>query len=184
MDSAEMAIITLNLVLGFGCACPLARHLVRLKGRSSKTWQIYVGLVGVYFIECVAFTAGMATNVFTIGLSFLWGTIFGFWISRVESSAGKLLKAAFFFSLYTCLPAVSVLSLPLILSVSGWPVFTSEAGLRLGIPGYVPWPYNTIFGFFLIVGLSALVFKTIISTGEVSLILHFRNRKDGHITTR
>lgn len=181
MDSAEITIVIINLLLGTICAYPLAKYLMQLKEETSNFGKIYIVLLGVYFIECVAFSAGMATNIFTIGLSFLWGILFSNWVSRFDAAERKLIKAVLIFSLYTCLPAISSLSILLMMSLAGWSIFSSTAGLKFGIPAFVPWPANTIFGFFLIVALSALVFKTIITIGEVSLVLYFRDRKNKHI---
>ncbi len=63
-------------------------------------------------------------------------------------------------ALYTCLPAVSFLSMLLPLGVGGWSLVSTEAGRRFGVPGFVGWPFSTLLGFFLVVSCSAVVLKT------------------------
>ena len=121
MDQAEYLIILVNLVLGLGSAIPVAKLLVKMNPKPTKFLWLYSALVGVYFIECVAFSAGMATNVFTIGLAFVWGAIFGLRAQCSLSIRHEILKSALVFSVYTSLPAVSFLSL--------FPCYTSMVGL-------------------------------------------------------
>lgn len=56
--------------------------------------------------------------------------------------------------------------------VSGGSIFSVEEGFRLGIPYFVPWPLNTILGFCTALVIGTVVFKTVITTGEVSLLIH------------
>ncbi|MHC4337377.1 MAG: hypothetical protein ACYSTG_05430 [Planctomycetota bacterium] len=45
-------------------------------------------------------------------------------------------------------------------------------GGKLGIPGFVPWPLNTILGFYVVPVMCAVVFKIVVTTSEVSLLIH------------
>jgi hypothetical protein len=175
-DPAECTMVLVNVVLGFACALPLAKTLARLRA-SRRVFRYFAVLVGVYLTECVAFSCGMATNVFSVALAFVWGAALGLWLRRSSASAREVLRTTLFFSLYSSLPALSFLSVLVLLFFSGWPILTVEGGARFGIPHSVPWPVNTLLGFFLSVSCSALVLKTLITTGEV--ILFIRSRKPG-----
>ncbi len=67
-------------------------------------------------------------------------------------------------SLYTCLPAISFLSLLIPLAIGGWPLLSMEGGRRFGIPALVPWPFCTLLGFVVTVSVSATIGKTAITT--------------------
>jgi hypothetical protein len=177
LDIAETVILILNLILGLGIAIPLSRYFANIQGLSMKQWQIYFILLGVYFIESVAFAAGMATNIFSIALSVFWGIILGVKVSKLATVPQKLIKAVLLFSLYTSLPAISFLSIPLIMALAGWSIFSTASGLNFGIPTFVPWPVNTIFGLSILVTFSALIFKTGITTGLVGLKLRTQNKQ-------
>lgn len=175
MKLPEYVFLVLNLILGFGCAVPVAKLFTGLKVTPSKTYWMYVLLIGVYFVECVAFSAGMATNVFSVALALLWGLALGFWLRGSDSLVREVKKAALCFSLYTTLPAVSFLSIPIVMGLGGWSIFTVEGGHRFGIPAFIPWPMNTILGFCATVSLTAVVCKTLITTGlAMFLVRHWR----------
>ncbi|MFB3896391.1 MAG: hypothetical protein ACE14V_08825 [bacterium] len=177
MDIIGYVILMVNLFLGFGVAIPLSKYLGGLDGISFRQWQIYLILLGVYFIESISFAAGMASNIFSIPLSFLWGIIIRKNLPRFTAPPRKLITATTLFSAYTSLPALSMLVCPMVLAISGWAIFSPTTGLKFGIPGFFPWPVNTICGFFFTVGLSALFGKTIIATGMIALKLRMIYQK-------
>lgn len=180
MDSAGYILVIVNLLLGFGVALPVSRRFAVVTGRSGKFTKRYAILIGVYFIECVAFSAGMATDIFSIALAFVWGGILGHLVRRSQFPPRELIKTAFIFSLYTSLPALSFITVPIIVSVFGeWSILTAEAGLRFGIPDFFPWPMNTILGFCLVVALVPLVLKTFVTTGIVSLFIRSGGKAKG-----
>ncbi|NIM48038.1 MAG: hypothetical protein GTO05_00140 [Gemmatimonadales bacterium] len=172
MDAAEYTIILVNLGLAAGCTFPVARLLARAGGNRRRVRRYCAMLIGVYVAEAVAFSAGMATNVFSVGLAVVWGTALGRWLRHSESPEREMLKTALCFSLYSCLPAISFLSVFLLVALAGWPILSADAGARFGVPAFVPWPANTLLGFFGIVIGSAVVLKTVITTGEVHLLIH------------
>jgi hypothetical protein len=51
-------------------------------------------------------------------------------------------------------------------------VLSLEQGANLGIPGFVPWPLNTIVGFYVVPAVCAAVFKILVTTSVVSLLIH------------
>ncbi|MHC4497552.1 MAG: hypothetical protein ACYS9T_09315 [Planctomycetota bacterium] len=174
MDSEHVLIvvlITVNLVAGFGLAIPIAKGLCEINGRQRKVVRYIVVLIGVYFVECIAFSAGMATQVFTVGLAFVWGAVLGFWL-RGRASAREVLKLAVSWALYGSLPTVAFCLLILFaMIINGGSILSSEVGRNFGIPAFVPWPLNTILGFCVALGIGTLVLKTVITTGEVGLLL-------------
>ena len=178
MESGEYILITalaiVNLAAGFGCAVPIARGLGEVTGRPKRFFRYFALLVSIYFLECAAFPMGMCTQVFSIGLAFIWGIVFGLWL-RSRALAQKVIKQAFFVSLYTCLPTASFGIL--ILLTFGGDGLSVEGGSQLGIPYYVPWPLNTILGFCTALVVGTVVFKTVITTGEVSLFIHLGEKK-------
>lgn len=165
-----------NLAAGFGFAVPIAKQIRRLNNKPKRTFRYFLMLIGLYFVECVAFSAGMATQVFSIGLAFVWGVVFGLWLRR-RASALKVLETSFFVSLYSSLPTASFGFLALLALFVGEPVLSAAEGANFGIPAFVPWPMNTILGFFGTIAIVTVVFKTVITTGEVSLLIHLGERK-------
>ncbi|HUT31412.1 MAG TPA: hypothetical protein VMX13_16580 [Sedimentisphaerales bacterium] len=184
MDAEQFLIVLLvvvNVAMGLGFAAPIARLLGRISGKSASLVRYVIMLVAVYFAECVAFSAGMATQVFSIGLAFVWGAVLGLWLRR-RAPANKVLKAAVYWALYGSLPTVSFCILVLFsFVIAGESILSSEAGVEFGIPDLVPWPLNTILGFCAALGIGTAVLKTAITTGEVRLLIHLaeKSARDG-----
>ena len=171
IEVIEYVLIAVNLVAGFGCAVPIARMLGRVRREGKGTFRYFVIAVGVYFIECVAIVMGMGIPVFSMGTAFVWGIIFGWWL-RGRGPAREVLKQSVFLSVYSSLPVVSFLVIPIYLSFHKVSVLSLEQGANLGIPGFVPWPLNTILGFYVIPAVCAAVFKVLVTTRVVSLLIH------------
>jgi hypothetical protein len=165
VDHAESMVVIINVILGLAFGLPLARRLVLHKHIPWSTASSYMALVTVYFIESVGFMAGMTTSIPGIVLAFVWGLLLGRWARRSETQIKAVLKSAVFLSVYTSLPAVSLLSVPVLMRFAGWPVFSAEAGARFGVPEFIPSPWNTIFGFCALVAMFAVSLKTIITSG-------------------
>lgn len=183
MEPAEhtfiIVLVILNLFLGFGLAVPIAKLLRKAINKPNRTFRYLVILIGIYFLECVAFSAGMATQVFSIGLAFVWGIVFGLWFRKYTLST-KALKTSFLLALYTCLPTASFGVLLLISwLVSGNSILSVESGSKLGIPNFVPWPLNTVLGFCMALIIGTVLFKIVITTGEVSVLINL-GRKSGY----
>ena len=170
MDTVGITLVIVNLALAFGVGWPLAKRVAHPTGERWPVARWFALLFSIYLAECVAFSASMATNVFSITLAIVWGIGFGIWM-RARYYRSVALKNAFLLTLYTCLPSMSFASVLVLLALSGWPILTTEAGSRFGIPDLVPWPFNTLLGFFVAVIGSAVVAKTLITMGEVSLLL-------------
>jgi len=167
IDRVELIVLFVNLILGLSFAYPLARRLSRLR---HSRWDIvgsFLFLIFLYFVESIGFMAGMATNIPGICLAFVWGAIFGSWIHRSNGVLKFAIWTAVLVSLYCSLPAVSMLTVPVVMFFGGWAVLSSDSGLRFGVPAFIPWPMNTILGFCILTALIGVVFKGIITTGIV-----------------
>jgi hypothetical protein len=165
-----MAVV--NLAAGFGLAVPVARRLGELTGKPDRFARYFIMLMGIYFLECAALPAGMATQVFSIGLAFVWGVVLGLWL-RQKALPAKILKTTFFVALYTCVPTASFGILLLMMKLAGGSnIVSAQEAVAFGIPEFVPWPLCTILGFCLALVMATIVFKTVITTGEVSLLVH------------
>lgn len=175
MDRGEFALIgTLaitNLIACFGCAVPFAKGLGRLMGTPNRFLRYFAMLVGIYFLECVAFTWGMCTQVFTIALSFVWGVLFGLWLKGLEPKR-NIIRQILFVSLYGCLPTVSFALIILIFwIVSGNGLLNVEQSRQFGIPDFVPWPLNTMLGFCIALAAGTIILKTGLTTGIAALTM-------------
>jgi hypothetical protein len=172
VENSEIILLMVNLAAGVGCAIPLARLLANVRRKPSGLFRWFAVLIAVYFIEGVALAMGMGIPVFSVGLALVWGIVFGLWLRRAARPVGESLKAALWLSLYTSLPALSFLMIPLLMSLAGWSVLDAAAGERFGIPGFLPWPVSTILGFYVVLALGAAVLKTLSTTGGVRLLVH------------
>lgn len=167
-----IVLTAVNLAGGLGLSRPIAKLLGEQTGKPDRFFRYFAMLIGIYFLECVAFAAGMATQVFSIGLAFVWGLVFGLWLRGLAPSS-EVRKASFLVALYTCLPTTSFGLLLLVAKLLGGSnVLSVQEGTAFGIPYFVPWPLNTILGFCAALVLGTLVLKTAITTGGVSLLVH------------
>jgi len=173
----ECTLIVVNLVVGFACAIPVAKQLRKLNRKPARGLLLFAILIAIYLAECIAVVIGMGIPVFSVGLAFVWGIVFGLWL-RTRASRRQVLRTSLFLSLYSSLPAASFIIVPVLVWVSGWHILSAEEGARFGIPEF-PWPLNTIFGFYAAVVVGAVVFKTVITVGEVSLLIHRREEPGG-----
>ena len=163
-------LVGINLFAGFGGAIVIARQLEVLNERPKKFLRYFFLLVGMYFIECVAFSAGMCTQIFTVGLAFIWGVILGFQFSR-RPEIRAILKTVFCISVYTSLPTASFcILIPIVELFGERNVISAADGASFGIPDFLPWPLNTILGFCLALVTGTLVSKIIITCGCVKII--------------
>jgi hypothetical protein len=171
MEPTIYTLLGVNLVLAVGFGLPLARHLAHMADPPKKlVWQSTM-LFGIYLIECFAFAASMATNILSFGLAVVWGIVFGLWL-RGRGEKRRAIKTLMCVAVYSCLPAVSFASVLVVLIIAGWPILTPEGGARFGVPPFVPWPLNTLTGFFTAVIGSALIGKTAVTTIIGAVLLH------------
>jgi len=74
------------------------------------------------------------------------------------------------------MPAVFFIVVPVLALFSGKPILSVEEGVRFRIPSVVPWPLNTILGFYTVLAIGVVVLKTAITTREVSLLIHLKEK--------
>ena len=166
-----IGLIVTNLAAGVGLAIPLAGMLGKTAALPKKPLRYIALLIGVYFLECVAFTFGMCTQILTFGLAIVWGIILGlWWQGRTELQ--KAVKTAILFSLYGCVPTLSfVFLLLLIWAIANQGLLNVEQAEKFGIPQFVPWPFNTMLGFCAGLAAGTILIKTLITTGLVKRLI-------------
>lgn len=177
MDLAEIILVLFNLGLGLGLAIPLVKLLNGVAPKTQSFLRGFILFIGIYFLECVAIVVAMMLPIFSLGLSFVWGIVFGLWL-REHVSTRRVLKTSFFISVFTSLPAVSFLLIPVMGIISGLDVLNAEEGFRFGIPDFLYWPFNTILGFYTAFSISLAILKTTITTGVASVLIHLKHKPD------
>ena len=172
-------LIIVNLIVGFSCAIILARFLNKVSSKPKRILHYFVILIAIYFIECIAMVMGMGIPVFSVILAFVWGIVFGLRF-RTGMPTHNALKASFLLSLYSSFPVASFIFVPFVCWASGWDILSVEGGIQFGIPAFLhlPWPLNTILGFYLALTIGVVLFKTVITTGVVSLFIHYAGTHD------
>ena len=171
-DALIVGLIVFNLLAGLGGAVAIARLMNKINNKRTAVLRYILMLIGIYFVECVAFSAGMATQIFTVGLAFIWGIVFGLWL-RKRTSVRMALKTALWLALYGCLPTTSFCVLiPMAMPIGGWNIFSAAQGAAFGIPDVLPWPTNTIMGFCAALLIGTAILKTVITAGVVRLLIH------------
>lgn len=167
-----IALVTFNLLGGLWGAITIAKLMSKAKGKCKRVFRYLVFLIGVYCAECVAFSMGMATQVLTIGLAFVWGIVFGLWL-RKHTSTRMGVKTALLLALYSCLPTASFCVLiPVARLIGGGNILSVSGGTAFGIPDFLPWPTNTIIGFSAVLLIGTILLKTIITVSLVRLLIH------------
>jgi hypothetical protein len=172
MDFVEIALVVANLLAGFSFAFPISKVFAKVAGKPAKVIRYYIMLLGIYLLESVVLMVGMGIPVLNVVLAFVWGVVFGTWL-RKRTSRSKALRTSFWFSLYSSLPAISFILVPVFAGLGGWNILSSSAGDSFGIPQflYLPWPLNTILGFYMVIIIVAVILKVVITVGEVNLLI-------------
>ncbi|HEY4759914.1 MAG TPA: hypothetical protein VIH42_04975 [Thermoguttaceae bacterium] len=174
-----MALILTNLAAGFGFAIPLAGLLAKTAGQHNKIMRYFVLLVGVYFLECVAFPLGMCTQIFTFALAVVWGIVLGLWL-RDKTESQKAIKVATAFSLYGCAPTISfAVCLSILWLIAGKGLFNAQQAGEFGIPQFVPWPFNTMLGFCAGLVAGTIMIKIAITSGLVKWLVRHSKQVAG-----
>ena len=165
-----IALAVTNLAGGSVFAVFLAKGLTRLTEKRNHSLRYLVMMLGLYFLECIAFAMGMCTQVFTIAISLVWGILFSLWLRNIVP-AGKIIKTCLFIALYGCLPTVSFAALLLIIwAIAGNGFLNVEQAYKFGIPDFIPWPLNTMLGFCIALSAGTIILKTSFTTGIAALI--------------
>ena len=156
-------VVVIELVLALAAGLVLATRLATHAFPQHRPWIWLLILMGINFAECFAFSASMATNLFSYGLAVVWSLLF----------AGKLqTRQMRQLSLYACIPAISFLAILPPLHRAGWGLLDSQEGYRFGIPHLVPWPFCTVLGFVMTVSVSAVLGKLAITLVMPAFLRH------------
>jgi hypothetical protein len=177
IETALMSSLALtNLVGGLILGGFLAIGFSRLTQKPNHFFKYLALSLGLYFLECVAFTWSMGTQILSIILSIEWGILFGLWLKGIAPQK-QIIRQMLLVSLYGCLPAASFAAIILIVWViSGNGLLNIEQARNFGIPDFVPWPLNTILGFCVALAAGTIILKTTITTGIIALIVHDKGR--------
>ena len=97
---------------------------------------------------------------------------------RTRMNTIHAIKSALFLSLYSTLPMISFIVVPVMRLINGGSVLSVEEGIQFGIPELPPLLslFNTILGFYTALIIGTLLFKTVITVGEVSLLIHLKKK--------
>ena len=171
MDKMEIALIIVNVIAGAAGAYVLARRFQGMDAREGSIHRQCGILLSVYFVECVSMVLGMGIPVFSVFLSFIWAAIFGMRMSKWESRSA-IRKISFLLSLYTSLPVITFIIVPIAVMAAGQDITNVEIGYRFGIPqfSFVPPPLRTILGFYAVLVLGGFALKTLITVGGIALV--------------
>jgi hypothetical protein len=179
MNSETVLILSLvltNLVGGIVLGVFIATGFARLAQKRNRFFKYLALSLGLYFLECIAFAAGMCTQVFSVILSIEWGILFGLWLKSLAPQE-QIIKQMFYVSFYGCLPTVSFAGILLVFWIlSGKGLLNVEQSCNFGIPDFVPWPLNTMLGFCAALTAGTIILKTVFTTGLVALIV--RNKEN------
>ena len=182
MDFVVIAIVIANLLASFGFAFPMSKVFAKVAGKQEIAFRYYVMLIGVYLLESIVLIMGMGIPVLNVVLAFVWGVVFGTWL-RKRTSRSEALSTSYWFSFYSSLPAISFILVPVFAGLGCWNILSSSAGDSFGIPQflYLPWPLNTILGFYVAIIIVAVFLKTVITIGEVNLLILPKEKSVTHL---
>lgn len=172
MDPARSVLIIINLFIGFGFALPLTRHLLKIIDEWARFLRYFSLLIVLYFIESLALMLGMGIPVLNVLLAFIWGFLFARWF-RNRLPWREALRTSFYLAMYSALPTASFILVPIMAWLGGWRILSAEDSFNFGIPDFLhlPWPVNTILGFYVVLVLGAIGLKILITMGEVNILL-------------
>ena len=172
LENALMSSLALtNLIGGIALGVFLAIRFTHLTQKQNSFLKYLALSLGLYFLECVAFAWGMCTQILSIILSIEWGILFGLWLKGLAPQK-QIIRQMLLVSLYGCLPTVSFAAILLIVWViSGNGLLNAEQAYNFGIPNFVPWPLNTMFGFCVALAAGTIILKALATTGIAALIV-------------
>jgi len=172
VDWAVVALAVANAAVGMGLSIPVLKVVRAAQEEKASILRGAAGLVGIYVAECLLLGMGMTVPLFNVPAAFLWGWRLG---RRVPRWGREARRAAIEMGIYTSLPAVSIIMIPILAWYSGWDVFTVEGSRNFGVPASFPWPTNTILGFYACAGMGALVLKVLITSVTAGFLVRRRS---------
>ncbi len=181
MDISALILVVSNSAFGILFGALIAGWLDRKVKKTGGMFHLFCLSVFIYFIECIAVTVSRGTPFLSIGLAIVWGVIWGMW-ARGRVAPADVPKAAFAATLYSCIPVMTLAFIPIISWIGGWDILNPEHGARFGIPVFfsLPWPLNTILGFYIIMIAVSLLLKIIVTVGEVFVVYYIKRDFSGN----
>jgi len=177
MDITGSVLVAVNLAMGFGFAPLVSSVFTRASTSSRSVFRNGILFIGIYAAESLALIFAMGMPLFSIGLAFVWGIMFRKRLKK-DLSQQELMKFSLHLSLYSSMPLVSFITVPIIASIHGWHMLDSAQGMHFGIPEFLPWPLDTIFGFFSVLIITALMLKVLITMYELRVIVFLKNKSN------
>ena len=176
MDGIVIFLIAGNAVVGLSLAFPVGRLLLGAEGADGRRRRGIATAAGMYAAECVALAVGMTVPIANVVLALGWGRMLGMRPARAGCPRRRALRTAAAIGAYTSAPAVLLLAVPVAVIAAGGDALSPEAGAAFGIPDVpgVPWPLETVMGFYIGLALGTLALKVAITVGMVRLRLRLR----------
>ena len=168
LDIAETVLIGINLILGIIFSFIISQRILRYFKWENKKFTLIIVLLLLYLIEGITIAAGMLTPFFTFGLAIIIGIVFGYIIKKKELH--KIVKSTLLLSFFLCIPAITLIMIPIVCFFSEWNIINSIDGYRFGIPEFIPYPLNTILGFYLSIITLFITINLLLINGIVNFI--------------
>ena len=167
-DLAEIVLIGINLVIGIIFSFIMSKRIFEFLKWTRNRYLLILILLALYLFEGITIAAGMLTPLFTFGLATITGIVFGFMIRKNEPDG--VIKSTLHLSCFLCLPAITLIIIPVLLLFTDWNIFSSAHGSRFGIPEFIPFPLNAILGFYFSIMILFVAVNLISVNGTVSFI--------------
>ncbi len=175
MDWQTTVLLVINGATGLGIGLLVARSMHGIRAEWSFPRCLAI-VLGVFLLECIAIAAGMLIPVFSLALALIWGIVFGTWLAG-RGTTREQMGFAIELSVYTCVPTATFLAVPFMFALTGRSILDTGEALRFGIPEFVPWPANTILGFFLCLVIFVSALKMSITVAVMWLDVRLRERR-------
>ena len=165
-----LVLFPINLAAGAVVAIPLMKNLQQIRPMDGKSLRRFFIFVGLYLAECIAFPIGMCFQVFTIALSFVWGAVLGLRLRKI-TEPNRITRLASYVALYGSIPTASFcIFITVFKIIEGGNVLSGTEGVAFGMPDFLPWPFNSILGFFAALMVGTVILKLLVSYITVNYI--------------
>lgn len=168
LDVVEIILVGTNFVFGIFFSVVVSRRIANNFSWRKNRFLFFILLTALYLFEGMSIAAGMFTPVFTFVLAVMTGAVFGLIVKKHDLT--MVVKSAKQLSFFTCIPAITMVLIPIICFIYNWDIFSSSFGKDFGIPEFIPFPLNTIFGFFMSILILFITVNIITINGTVRLI--------------
>ena len=128
LDIAEMVLIGINLFLGILFSFIISKRILGYFKWGNKKFILIIVLLLLYLFEGITIAGGMLTPFFTFGLAIIIGIVFGYIIKKKELH--KIVKSTLLLSFFLCIPAITMITVPIVCFFSEWNINSSIDGYR------------------------------------------------------